>query len=259
MGHPPVLAKYTMGLGVDEPLAMLRGGVTSFYGQDGLGTVTSMFTTSAALAKTYTYDTFGKLTASTGTVVNPFQYTGREFDSETGLSYYRARYYDPSVGRFLSEDPIGFDGGINFYTYTRNQPTRYRDPSGLDVTVILYRGEGINVFDHVGIGVNSTATTGFYPASDDLLDLIRILAGRDVRGDARPDDPSRHREEVITIPTTPAHDIAVQAYIDNVLRNPGRYNVYNRSCVTFVTEALRAAGLRIPSRLTPSGLMEELK
>ena len=68
-----VLAWYTMGLGVDEPLAMLRGGTTSFYGADGLGSVTSMFTTTGALAKTYTYDAYGKLTGSMGSVVNPYQ------------------------------------------------------------------------------------------------------------------------------------------------------------------------------------------
>jgi RHS repeat-associated protein len=51
----------------------------------------------------YEYDSFGNLTISTGTVENPFRYTGRELDSETGLYYYRARYYDPTTGRFLSE------------------------------------------------------------------------------------------------------------------------------------------------------------
>jgi RHS repeat-associated protein len=48
-------------------------------------------------------------------VTNPFQYTGRDLDSETSLLYYRARYYDPTVGRFISEDPIKFKGGIDFY------------------------------------------------------------------------------------------------------------------------------------------------
>jgi len=63
--------------------------------------------------------------------VNPFQYTARESDPETGLYYYRARYYDPAAGRFLSEDPIRFFGGHNFYRYVRNGPTDFRDPLGL--------------------------------------------------------------------------------------------------------------------------------
>src|SRR6202162_4021538 len=80
----------------------------------------------------YTYDSFGKLTASTGSLVNPFRYTARESDTETGLYYYRARYYDPASGRFLSEDPLQFyGGGANFYRYAFNSSANLNDPSGL--------------------------------------------------------------------------------------------------------------------------------
>ena len=72
------------------------------------------------------------LIASTGSVTNPFLYTAREFDLETGVYFYRARYYDPSVGRFNSEDPIGFAGGANFYRYGGNDPATKIDPAGLD-------------------------------------------------------------------------------------------------------------------------------
>ena len=78
---------------------MLRSSTTSCYQEDGLGSVTSLSNGSGALAQTYTFDSFGKQTASTGSFVNPFQYTGRESDSETGLYYYRARYHDPASGR----------------------------------------------------------------------------------------------------------------------------------------------------------------
>jgi len=63
--------------------------------------------------------------------VNPFQYTARESDTETGLYYYRARYYDPTAGRFLSEDPLRVRAGVNFYRYVRNNVVNRRDPSGL--------------------------------------------------------------------------------------------------------------------------------
>jgi RHS repeat-associated protein len=56
-------------------------------------------------------------------VIHPYGGTGREWDSETGLYYYRARYYDPKIGRFISKDPIGFaGGGVNLYRYLRNSP-----------------------------------------------------------------------------------------------------------------------------------------
>ena len=125
--------RYAQGAGIDKPLAEARrAGTNGFYAQDGLGSVTSLSGSAGALADTYTYNAFGVLTASTGTLGNPFQYTGRDYDSETGLRYYRARYYDPSIGRFISEDPIVFSGGVNFYKYVFNNPVRMTDASGLD-------------------------------------------------------------------------------------------------------------------------------
>ena len=129
-----VVARYEPTQNIDEPLAMLRSGATSYFHADGLGSITSLSNAAGSIANTYTYDSFGKLTASTGSLVNPFQYTARESDSETGLYYYRARYYDPSAGRFLSQDPIGFRGGLNLYSYTRNRPTGSIDPRGTCVT-----------------------------------------------------------------------------------------------------------------------------
>jgi RHS repeat-associated protein len=64
-------------------------------------------------------------------LANPIRYTGREFDAETNLHFYRARYYDPQIGRFINEDPLRFrGGGVNFYDYVGGNPINYRDPSG---------------------------------------------------------------------------------------------------------------------------------
>jgi len=102
---------------------MLRGTTKSFYEADGLGSITSLSNSAGVLAQTYTYDSFGNETASSGSLTNFFRYTGREFDTETNLYYDRARYLDPSTGRFLSEDPLRFAAGPNFYPYVRNEPT----------------------------------------------------------------------------------------------------------------------------------------
>src|SRR5258708_31740631 len=123
-----VLARYTEGKSMDKPLAQFRSGSMSYYQQDGLGSVTSLSNSAGAVAETYTYDSYGKPTASTGTLVNPFQYTGREFDSEAGIYYYRARYFDPGPGRFLSEDRLRFQQGPNFYRYAQNNSLRWVDP-----------------------------------------------------------------------------------------------------------------------------------
>jgi len=127
-----VVARYTQTDNVDEPpLAMQRGSTASFYETDGLGSITSLTDSTGALAQTYSYDSYGNLTNSTGSITNPIRYTGREFDAETSLYYYRARYYDPTTGRFLSEDKLRFgSGGVHFYSYVDNNPNNFRDPSG---------------------------------------------------------------------------------------------------------------------------------
>jgi len=79
----------------------------------------------------YGYDPFGNTVVSGSSTSNSFAYTGRENDSPLGLYYYRARYYNPAVGRFMSQDPIGFAGGINFYAYVDDDPVDQIDPSGL--------------------------------------------------------------------------------------------------------------------------------
>ncbi|HSY58577.1 MAG TPA: RHS repeat-associated core domain-containing protein, partial [Terriglobales bacterium] len=144
-----VLARYAETQNIDEPLAQLRSGTTSYYEADGLGSVTSLSGSSGSLANTYTYDSFGNLTASTGSVTNRFQYTAREFDSESGLYYYRARYYDPNAGRFLSEDPLRYWADVNFYPYTYSNPTNLQDPSGKIVwvpVIVGLAGAGVGGF-----------------------------------------------------------------------------------------------------------------
>ncbi|MFZ0819218.1 MAG: RHS repeat-associated core domain-containing protein [Candidatus Acidiferrales bacterium] len=130
-GSGNVVASYAQGEAIDEPLAIQQSGATTYYHADGLGSITSLTNAGGALAQTYTYDSFGNLVTSTGSVANPFRYTAREFDQETGLYFYRARYYDSWTGKFLSEDPIGFGGGVDFYRYAASNPIRFADPSGL--------------------------------------------------------------------------------------------------------------------------------
>lgn len=125
-----LVARYVHGPGVDEPLVAYRGSATEFFEGDGLGSITSLSSTAGAVNQTYVFDSFGNTTATTGTFVQPFRYTGREFDNETGLYLYRARYYDPSIGRFLNEDSRRNAVELNRYAYALNNPVLLRDPRG---------------------------------------------------------------------------------------------------------------------------------
>lgn len=111
------------------------------------------------VAATYNYDSFGFLTSSTGSATNWFRYTARQFDSDTALYYYRARYYDPTTGRFLSEDPIGFVGGINRYRYVGNNSLLYTDSSGLCPSNRLDRKTALAHCVKDLFGMNLTAFT----------------------------------------------------------------------------------------------------
>jgi len=121
---------YTHGAGVDEHLALERNGSSYFYHADGLGSIVSITDRNRSVVQSYEYDSYGMVKPSTS-FRNSYTYTGREWDRETGLYYYRARYYDPMEGRFISKDPIGYNGGLNVYSYVGQNPINYKDPTGL--------------------------------------------------------------------------------------------------------------------------------
>jgi RHS repeat-associated protein len=95
---------------------------------DHLGSTSALADVSGNVVEQLAYDSFGN---SSGSSRTRYGYTGRERDPETGMLYYRARFYDPQAGRFISEDPIGFRGGDNFYQYVGNSPISFADPLGL--------------------------------------------------------------------------------------------------------------------------------
>ncbi len=132
-----VTAKYVYAGGIDNPVKVIKGANTYYYQQDALGNVTALTDSSGAIFETYTYDAFGKPKIKDGsgatmsTSSQPFLFTGREFDVETGLYHYRARAYSPELGRFMQVDMLGIEADlVNFYRYVANRPVRFVDPWG---------------------------------------------------------------------------------------------------------------------------------
>jgi RHS repeat-associated protein len=121
-------------LGNDQVLAETRSGATSYYLDDGQGSVRNLTDSSGAVTDSYTYDAFGNAQSSTGSTINPYRYTGQQFDSLTGLYDLRARYYDPSTGSFTSRDTVQMGvndpRALNPYAYASADPVNYSDPSG---------------------------------------------------------------------------------------------------------------------------------
>jgi RHS repeat-associated protein len=117
---------------VDQPLVLQKAGVGFFYYHSNhQGSIMHLTDNSGTVANSYVYDSYGRRLNVTESVIQPFSYTGREFDVESGLYFYRARYFDAQTGRFLSEDPIGFVGeDENLYRYVGNNPVNFIDPDG---------------------------------------------------------------------------------------------------------------------------------
>lgn len=114
------------GDGIDE---VYTAGASSSLLTDGIGSTLAITDSAGNISGSYTYGPYGN-TSHTGSATAPNQYSGRENDGDTNLYYYRARYYSPTLNRFISQDPIGLGGGMNVYGYVAADPITYRDPSG---------------------------------------------------------------------------------------------------------------------------------
>jgi RHS repeat-associated protein len=166
------------GLGIDEVFTRTDSTTTANFLTDALGSTVVLTDPSVSTLAAYAYEPFGNTTVTSGSSANPYEYTGRENDG-TGLQFNRARYYSPTLQRFVSEDPLGLGGGVNFYAYTEGSPIDFRDPFGTDkkgggggnrfVTLLRRIGDyipvpcGAGVFNYYGPRLSGdVASVGVY-------------------------------------------------------------------------------------------------
>ncbi len=176
-----VNVKLLSGIAVDEMLARYTAAAARHYLTDALGSVVAMLKDDASVQNYYAYSPYGETTPSANDDGNSSVYTGRENDL-TGVYYYRARYFDPVLKRFISGDPIGLVGGLNFYTYVGENPVSFVDPFGLSYLVYNNNLQKLYVLDGSGDIIQKfdaannaqTGSRGSWPEGTYNIDYFRF-------------------------------------------------------------------------------------
>lgn len=249
---------YTYGSGVDNLLAFTdyTGGSTNTYYAltDHLGSVHALVNSSGTVVEFYRYDAWGKVLGvydadgkplCESAVGNRVLWQGREYSWATGLYYFRARWYDPVTGRWLSKDPIGISGGLNQYVGCANNPVNNRDPLGLDVIYLVddtiaalaYQG-------HAAALVGSDRSGWTY---------YSFGVGRSVRTAMDNYDVKHYRTLREAIFDNPRYDLSIRYRTSECANKRAkrkgnsffgrRYNLFSKNCSDVAAEILKAAGV----------------
>jgi RHS repeat-associated protein len=255
-GSGAILSRFVYATRSNIPDYLVRDGVIYRIITDHLGSPRFVISTAdGSIAQQMDYDAFGNVTLDTNPGFQPFGFEGGLYDRDAGLVRLGARDYDPHTGRWTAKDPILFAGGdTNLYGYCLGDPINLVDPFGFDAVITFYSAS--NPWGHIGIGINTKNTSGFYP--DDNANLSDVVEGEDVSGRVKPDDPCNTKES-FSLRTTPDQDKLMQAYIENASKNPRMYNFYSNNCAVFVRNVLNSARISSPDYIQPYALFNGLR
>jgi RHS repeat-associated protein len=277
LSHP---AKNVYGKGIDEILMRtdptVNSGQPFYYGQDHEGSVTHLINASGNIIEQYQYDAFGALThiydANFNSLDhtaynNRFLFTGREYAATYQKTYvsafnfyeYRARAYNPTLGRFMSEDPKLFDAGdYNLFRYCHNDPIDFSDPMGLDTLVVVgdQRDDSYNIFGHASMGMTGQGVFSYGTQKGDWGISAKNFVARE----------SDHREQrAFIIHSSAKEEAAMRQSLEgsknkplpDALKHP--IKAYCDNCATRVRDALQAGGHDVGKVNTPNQLANALE
>lgn len=257
-GGGNVINNYAYGLGL---IGQFDGANDYYFDFDALGSTSGLTDETGAYVNRYSYLPFGETTVQSEAVANPFRYVGERgvLDRGNGLLDMRARHYDPTVGQFISDDPLSLAGGdSNLRRYVRNAPTNFIDPDGLKVYVGVKFLEGTCAL-HAEVFF-SNGSSGFFGTKGSAT-LNGILAGQPGQFGTRfGEDGSQYR-----IVAEFEDEAAFSRAIDEQNSKSGNYSVNplnGDSCLTFpIKTAIRYARNRAgdPANFSPLVTWKPLK
>ena len=212
----------------------LHGSQALYYARDQIGTVTGVMNASGELLGADQYSPYGVAKVVTDTQ-SDFQYAGMLHNAATGLYLTQFREYNPAVGRWLSRDPIGEEGGENIYVYVGGNPLTGVDPLGLATAIIVGDASGWNFAGHVAIAFTGQGVYRYGTGTAFGSSATAYMASQ----------ATYRSSTVYVLDTTPAQEAAMVAYLnDNYSPQSGRhYSIFNHSCATAVNGALGSQGI----------------
>lgn len=162
-GSNTIVRQYTWGIGkrggIGSLLNLHQDAQDYYYLYDGKGNVTAVIDNTQAVVASYFYDSFGRLMEKSVTLDQPYQFSTKRYFADVGLDYYGYRFYNPSIGRWMTRDPLWEAGGINLYQFVDNNPVHYVDPLG-ENTIAIGGGIGVVVGGPPGAAIGAAIGAG---------------------------------------------------------------------------------------------------